>query len=630
MRWLALVFAALVMAAGHAHAQSQATVVSSCGAAGPVSGWPLGSVQPVSQTASGLLCTNAGGSSGSSFGSPFPSTGTAIGFKNGAGNFDFGLVDASHFLDVNCQVGCAGGSASNASSGVATSSTNGQTLAWLYGFNGTTWDRLLSTSGALNVVPGSAGFGITNLPATLAATGTSLNVNVTGGVTTGSSFGSAFPATGTAVGFKNAGGNLDWGLVDASHFLDVNCQVGCSGGSASNASSGVATSSTNGQSVSWLYGFNGTTWDQLRSSSGVLNVVPGSAGFGITNLPPTLAATGTSLNVNVTGGVTPGATFSSAFPSTGTAVGFKNASGNLDWGLVDASHFLDVNCQVGCSGGSASNATSGVATSSTNGQTIAWMYGFNGTTWDQLQVDASKFLNVNAQANNLTKIAGNSVATAASGIQKVGLTDGSGNAINSTSNALNENCSNCLVTPTDEGAFTAGTSGFLNVGGFFQTTATSNALTNGQFGTFQTTAQRALFTNLRNSSGTEIGTSANPVNVTSTSTPTPQCSSVIAINQTTSTDVKTLTNNGYICSVVLVSATAQNVSIVQGTGSVCATSGVALMGGTTASMAFAANGGISSVAGTPWLKTTTTAQHLCVLQSSTGNVSGVITYQDAS
>lgn len=96
-------------------------------------------------------------------------------------------------------------------------------------------------------------------------------------------------------------------------------------GTTSNATSGVATSSTNIPTVSYNYGFNGTTWDQLQ---------------------------------------------------------------------VDASKYLKINCVTGCAGGSASNASSAVATSSTNGTTNAWMYAFNGTTWDQLQDDASKNLKV--------------------------------------------------------------------------------------------------------------------------------------------------------------------------------------------------------------------------------------------
>ena len=44
--------------------------------------------------------------------------------------------------------------------------------------------------------------------------------------------------------------------------------------------------------------------------------------------------------------------------------------------------------------GNQSNAASGVATGSANVPTVSYNYGFNGTTWDQLQVDASKNLKV--------------------------------------------------------------------------------------------------------------------------------------------------------------------------------------------------------------------------------------------
>lgn len=69
------------------------------------------------------------------------------------------------------------------------------------------------------------------------------------------------------------------------------------------------------------------------------------------------------------------------------------------------------------------------------------------------------------------------------------------------------------TAPADESAFTAGTTSMSPIGGFFQTTATNNALTNGQMGALQMTAHRAAFMNLRNSSGTELGnsSSSNPV-----------------------------------------------------------------------------------------------------------------------
>lgn len=54
--------------------------------------------------------------------------------------------------------------------------------------------------------------------------------------------------------------------------------------------------------------------------------------------------------------------------------------------------------------GTTSNASSAVATSATNIASVAYNYGFNGTTWDQLQVDASKNLKV-LEANSAAILA---------------------------------------------------------------------------------------------------------------------------------------------------------------------------------------------------------------------------------
>lgn len=92
--------------------------------------------------------------------------------------------------------------------------------------------------------------------------------------------------------------------------------------------------------------------------------------------------------------------------------------------------------------------------------------------------------------------------------QKTQIVDGSGNVIASTSNNLNVQCANCSgsgVSTADAASFTAGASLFAGTGGFFQTTATNNPLTNGQQGMWQMTAQRAGFVNLRNASGAEVG-----------------------------------------------------------------------------------------------------------------------------
>jgi hypothetical protein len=112
--------------------------------------------------------------------------------------------------------------------------------------------------------------------------------------------------------------------------------------------------------------------------------------------------------------------------------------------------------------------------------------------------------------------------------------------------------------------------------------------------------------------------------------PAPVCTSSVAINQTASATVITGTASQflYICSIFLMSATAQNVSVTEGTGTVCATSEDALIGGTTASVAVGVTGGMVITSGVPWLKTKQAGENLCVEQSGAGNVSGIITYAD--
>lgn len=143
-----------------------------------------------------------------------------------------------------------------------------------------------------------------------------------------------------------------------------------------------------------------------------------------------------------------------------------------------------------------------------------------------LQSDANGFLKVNVAAGGASGGTSSSFAASfpATGTA-AGMSQG-GNmvALTGTSGNLNVQCANCSgsgASAVDEAAFTAGTSVFAPAGGFFQTTATNNALTNGQQGAWQMTATRAGFVNLRNAAGTEVGTSGAPVRTDPTGT-TPQ------------------------------------------------------------------------------------------------------------
>lgn len=62
--------------------------------------------------------------------------------------------------------------------------------------------------------------------------------------------------------------------------------------------------------------------------------------------------------------------------------------GTLPWQLMK----INSDGSITSGGPSVSNATSGVASTSTNSPTVAYNYGYNGATWDQLQVDGAKNL----------------------------------------------------------------------------------------------------------------------------------------------------------------------------------------------------------------------------------------------
>lgn len=227
------------------------------------------------------------------------------------------------------------------------------------------------------------------------------------------------------------------------------------------------------------------------------------------------------------------------------------------------------------------------------------------------------------------------------------------------------NCNaNCGLA--DEASFTAGTTIGSPIMAWFQTTDTTSPCTTGQVCTLQETVDRALMISPFDTTGGKLtaGTSAGtapasiagvPGGIFNTSLPsvsntqsvalqvdpngqqlvTGRCTGVINIAQTATTDVHTFTGFGKICSIVLVSATAQNIGVDEGTGTTCESSGTALLGvsstaSATAQMAVAANGGFSAVSATPWLSLQTSADHLCIVQSSTGEVAGTVTYQDVT
>lgn len=82
--------------------------------------------------------------------------------------------------------------------------------------------------------------------------------------------GAAVPATGIYMA-GNLGGVLTGVTLDGSSNLDVNCVVGCSGGTFNNNADGVATSATNGQAASWEYIWGGSNWNRVYQVANSFN-----------------------------------------------------------------------------------------------------------------------------------------------------------------------------------------------------------------------------------------------------------------------------------------------------------------------------------------------------------------------
>jgi hypothetical protein len=156
--------------------------------------------------------------------------------RDAAGNDRGANVNASRQLSISCDNGCAGGTFNNNADAIPTSATNGQTAAWLYGFNGATWDRL---------------------------------------------------------------------RLDGAFNLNVNCVVGCAGGTFNNNADNVATSATNGQAAAWLYVWDssGGNWDRLYGDSTNGAWVNCKAGCSAATFTDTAAFTFGSTSINTIGGV---------------------------------------------------------------------------------------------------------------------------------------------------------------------------------------------------------------------------------------------------------------------------------------------------------------------------------------
>src|ERR1700674_3248287 len=264
-------------------------------------------------------------------------------------------------------------------------------------------------------------------------TGTSLDVNCASGCGAASNFtdNSAFTVGTTAInpigGYYATGadpsissGNAGRARIDSHSYLFVDCVVGCSGGSTTPADT-FANPTTAGLQFNLLAGFNGTTWDRLRS--GDVNNAASAAGLlnaGIVgrydSTQPTLttahydfAQLSSRGEVFIAKGVSGFSIDNTGFNAT------LQASAGTDIGKLDADQTVNL------------DQVHGTATDVNSGNKS------NGTLRVVLATDQPAL--TNAQPVNVAQVNGAATSTAASGTQLVGITGHAGGNVDGATGA---------------------------------------------------------------------------------------------------------------------------------------------------------------------------------------------------
>lgn len=362
---------------------------------------------------------------------------------------------------------------------------------------------------------------------------------------------------------------------------------------------------------------NGTTTQTFTAAAGILTAAQVAAVYACTTYP----STGTlSLDFSPMSTVYVQNTVSTNPPS--------NASTNVAQFGGNA-----VVTGTGASGSgiprvTISNDSSLAANQSTNvnqfgGSAVVTGTGASGSGIPRVTISNDSSLAAN-QSVNVNQIGGSAVSTAATGVQKVGVTGNAGAAMD----AAGQNAS----SPANE----------MLTGCQFNTTPTT--ITSGNISPKQCDSSGNLLVNLKTAlpTGANVigaltanqSVNLNQIGGTALAAADPcqaNARSSANINETAGSRIVTgvASKQTYICSMEIITATAQNVALVEGTGTTCATSTAGMAGGSTAATGwnFGANGGFVKGVGSNWVfKTATAADDVCLLQSGSGQISGSVQY----
>jgi len=319
-----------------------------------------------------------------------------------------------------------------------------------------------------------------------------------------------------------AGETLEWGEDENFRVIDASGQI--KSVVTANAGTNLSTSSlltTTAHDAA--FGTAGSADTQVRTVQG------------ISSMTPLLVNPGTASNFGIT-------SYGSTFPSVGEAAGFTDGT-NMVAGRVVTSAPGTSDAGLVVRPISPASSTVGSAVPSVGVQVT----GTDGTNARALKTDSSGELQVDvltlpsnasvniSQMNGVATSMGNGAS--GTGTQRVTIANDSTGTVavtQATGTNLHMVCdSGCSSSSgfADNGAFTFGTTSINPIGGVFDDTS-SNTATENSAAIARITQNKALHINMRNASGTEIGTSGNPVRVDPTGTTT-QPTNVAQINGVT-------------------------------------------------------------------------------------------------
>lgn len=434
----------------------------------------------------------------------------------------------------------------------------------------------------------------------VAISGSTPTVNSDGGIQvhlmnggsggTSSNFGATFPSVGTAVGGIGPSGTMQTFAVDSSSNIKVNVVAGGAGG-------GVAQLQVKDP--------NSSSWINVSTAA--------SNGTTIQHLPVALQGTGANtiepLNSSPAG-------TEYALPTRNIPSGTQAVSGTF-WQAT----------QPVSQGGApwtvqTASATTALPTTYTPGLNYLTM-----TTTGTLRTDLSTMggttLTANADGGIPMHINGGSIANTA-------FTANAGTNLNTSALALESG-----------GNLATLAGGITNAKYMVNISSVGTAPIDTNSGNKSAGTQRnVLATDSPAIANWGLGATASAVpsgahyvggNASGNLTGITVCDNWTAINQIAGTQLITgvTAKKTYICSINLVTATAQNIALVGGTGTTCATTPHAIAGGTTAATGWnlAANGGLTQGTGVGVImQAATAADNVCLLQSGTGQVSGTISW----